>query len=272
MHPASAITKVREFSVYGVESVSHISLDQSGKLWISDNNENLIQTDQQGNQLQGDQLQRRIKTNGEDEGYHAVKQDGELVFTDRYKRVVNRITVNNYIVKFIKTGDWEPISVYSSHINGDILVGMVKGKKAKITRYNKTGDKILDIQKKNLIQRLYGEPHYITENQNGDICVSDNDKEAVVVVNKSGHYRFSYRGQQEKFLPQGICTDALGHILVCDFYDSSIHLLDQDGQFLFLLLKEQPGVSSPQCVCVDKDDNLYVGKNMHTTVTVYKYL
>jgi hypothetical protein len=40
---------------------------------------------------------------------------------------------------------------------------------------------------------MYWDPHYITESINGDICVSDAESKAVVVVvNKSGQDRFSY--------------------------------------------------------------------------------
>jgi DNA-binding beta-propeller fold protein YncE len=100
------------------------------------------------------------------------------------------------------------------------------------------------------------------------------NKETVVVVNKSGHHRFSYTGQGSEFYPYGICTDVLGHILVCNSFPFSdgVHLLDQDGQFLSLLLTQQHGVYRPFSVCVDDDNNLYVGQYGTNTVTVYKYL
>ncbi|XP_052672751.1 uncharacterized protein LOC128155189 isoform X2 [Crassostrea angulata] len=95
--------------------------------------------------------------------------------------------------------DWTPISIHSSHINGDMLVGMRKdGGGARVTRYNKKGEEIQNIQKDNKGQELYGTTHYITENINGDICTSDYDNKTVVVVNKSGQRRFSYTGQRSK--------------------------------------------------------------------------
>ncbi|XP_062605151.1 uncharacterized protein LOC134266961 [Saccostrea cucullata] len=88
--------------------------------------------------------------------------------------------------EFIKTGNWRPLSIHSSHINGDLLVGK------KIQR---------DVKG----QELYNDPHYITENINGDICTSD--KETLVVVNKSGDHMFSYTGQGSMFRPSGICKN-----------------------------------------------------------------
>ncbi|XP_062583897.1 uncharacterized protein LOC134245639 [Saccostrea cucullata] len=262
---SASVTKVREFNVPGVRNVFHVSLDQSDRLWISDNDGNFVQIDLQGNVIQ------RIKTSGGREGYHTVTQDGDLIFTDKDKKVVNRITQDNNITEFIKTGDWTPYSTHSSHINGDLLVGMIKIGEAKVTRYNKTGKELQNIQRDNKGQELYMLPHYITENINGDICTSDFNKGDVVVV-KSGKHRFSYKGQKSGFRPWGICTDVLGHILVCDSYNESVHLLDQDGQFLSLLLTPQQGVMHPRSVCVDDENNLCVGQQFTNTLSVYKYL
>ncbi|XP_062587761.1 tripartite motif-containing protein 2-like isoform X3 [Saccostrea cucullata] len=258
-------TKVRKFRVPGVDNAFHVSLDQSHRLWISDINSNLVQTDLQGNVIQ------KIETSGGTQGYHTVTQNEDLIFTDYDKNVINRITQDNNITEFIKTGDWRPLSIHSSHINGDLLVGMVTDEEAKVTRYNKTGKELQSIQRDNKGQELYGEPNYITENINGDICTSDYYK-GVVVVNKSGQHRFSYTGQKSKFHPYGICTDVIGHILVCDTDSKFLHLLDQDGQLLSLLLTKQQGVYNPGSVCVDDENNFYLGQYHANTLTVYKYL
>ena len=90
-------------------------------------------------------------------------------------------------------------------------------------------------------------------------------------MNKSGHHRFSYSGQQSGFLPYGICTDVVGHIIVCDGYfeNPTVDILDKDGQFLRFLLKETDITSS---VCMDDENNLHVGQYLTNKVTVFKYL
>ncbi|XP_065938124.1 uncharacterized protein [Magallana gigas] len=260
---SSSVTKVREYKVPGVIHVFHISLGKSGRLWVSATFGNLVQTDLQGNQLQ------KIRTSGVIGSYHTVTQDGDLIYTDQDNKVINRITQDNTITEFIKTEDWEPLSIHSSHINGDILVGMETDEVAKVTRYNKTGTEIQNIQRDNKGQALYSNPHYITENINGDVCVSDYN--AVVVVDNLGQYRFSYTGQGSEFIPYGICTDVLGHILVCDDFSGKVHLLDKDGQFLSLLLTPQQGVGSIRSVCVDDEKNMWVGQ-LDNIVKVFKYL
>ncbi|XP_078310565.1 uncharacterized protein LOC111136273 [Crassostrea virginica] len=263
---SSSVTKVREYSVPDVYNAVHVSADKSSRLWVSNNLGNLVQTDLQGNLLQ------KIQTSGTFQGYHTATQDGDLIYTDKKKKVIYRITPDKKITEFIKSGDWTPLSVHSSRINGDILVGMIKDGEAKVTRYSKTGKEIQNIQRDNQGQALYKKPHYITENINGDICTSDFNKDTLVVVNKSGYHRFSYTGQRSRFYPHGICTDVLGHILVCDKASDTVHLLDQDGRFLSVILSPQQGIACSRGVCMDDENNLYVGQYGTNTVTVYKYL
>lgn len=68
------LKQARKYKVPGVDRVYHISLDKSGRLWVSDLTGNLVKTDLQGNLLQ------RIQTGGK-HSYHTVTQDGDLMFT-----------------------------------------------------------------------------------------------------------------------------------------------------------------------------------------------
>lgn len=288
----SSVTKVREYKVPGVNNVYHVSLGKSGTIWISDSSGSLVQTDLEGNMLQN------LKTSGSDDGYFTVTQEENLIYADKEKKVINRKTHDDKITEFIKTGDWKPLGVYSSSINGDILVGMmkdeeakvtrynktgktgmIKDKEAKVTRYSKTGNEIQNMQKDEKGELLFKHPQYITENINGDISTSDYHKQAVVVINKSRKHRFSCRGQGVGFTPSGICTDVLGHIVVCNFIRGficfgiappNVHLLNRDGNFLRLIFSPLE-LKNPVSVCVDDDNNLHVG-TYHSNITVYKYL
>eukprot|EP00105_Crassostrea_gigas_P031685 XP_011454456.2 PREDICTED: uncharacterized protein LOC105347194 isoform X2 [Crassostrea gigas] len=259
----TSATKVREFKVQGVDSaIWHLSLDKSGKLWVSNMETSIVQTDLQGNQLQ------QIQTCG-GFGYHTVTRNGELIYADIRRKVINKITQGKKVTEFIRTGNWKPCSIYSSHINGNILVGMKDKDFTKVIRYNTTGKEIQTIQYDNKGSELYEYPNYITENINGDICASDSHKHAVVVVTESGQYRFSYKGRESDFTPYGVCTDILGQILVCDTSKNMVHLIDQNGQFLNLLFKHQ--VVCPHSMCVDDENNVYVSQ-FDSNVLVFKYL
>ena len=259
---ALSLRTLAEFRVPNVCNAFHVSLGKSNKFWVSDTVDSLVQTNPEGAVL------NRIRTSG-GEGYHTVTDEENLIYADRMMNVINKITEDK-IKKFTKTGDWEPLSIHSSRINGDILVGMIREGEAKVTRYNRTGREIQNIQKDNKGETLYVHPHYITENINGDICTSDIGKQAVVVVDGLGNYRFSYEGYENIFSPYGICTDTVGHILVCD-YKEAVYLLDQDGYFLQHIFTKKDLVF-PCSVCLDDKNNLYMGNAVTEIVKMYKYL
>lgn len=92
---------------------------------------------------------------------------------------------------------------------------------------------------------------------------------AVVVTDHKGKDRFSYTGpsSMSRLEPRGICTDPLSNILVCDNVSESVHVIDKDGQFQFLLrLKKDKwdifglsyNVHSQQLWIGSQDSKIYV--------------
>uniref|UniRef100_K1QRY3 Tripartite motif-containing protein 3 n=1 Tax=Magallana gigas TaxID=29159 RepID=K1QRY3_MAGGI len=121
---------------------------------------------------------------------------------------------------------------------------------------------------------IFKRPRYITENNNEDMVVSDTSG-AVVVTDCAGKFRFAYTGypQGTALDPLGVSTDALSHILVSDYYTSSIHVLDEDGQFLSYLSINLQCVSTPCSIFFDKKTHLlWVGSEYNNTVAIYTYL
>lgn len=168
------ITKVREYRVPGVDDVHHISFHKKGRLWYSDKFGNLVLLDEQMSEPLI--IPTTEKKGWAWHGFHTVTQGGDLFYIDRTTshNIIKKRTQNNRNPLFIETGDWRPVSLYSSRISEDILVGMRKGRQGKVVRYTIDGG----IEKRvirldNEDHHLYMEPHYITENTKGDVCVSD---------------------------------------------------------------------------------------------------
>ena len=179
---------------------------------------------------------------------------------------------------------WRPLCEDCSPSSVDLLVGMCRRDTdtdtrtftGKVMRYDNTGKHKQTIpHDDNTPHNLYKNPKYITENNNGDVLVSD--YEAVVVTSGERVHRFSYTGPYpalgSRLRPRGICTDVMSHILVSDECTRTVQMLDRNGRCLsFLLTDRSPGIYRPWiplglsydvtnhvlCVGSEKNNELYV--------------
>nr|XP_022308994.1 uncharacterized protein LOC111114804 [Crassostrea virginica] len=281
--------------VPGMYRIYHISVVSPDKLWVS-NSGKLQQVDATGHVLRTLDDEYKFWNGG---GGHTVSVEGDLVFIVKVRNseqstTSDRLWSQDGIHKMTSDGsittlltfdspDLSPDCIHSSHINGDLLIGLVKvsiPQKARVMRCDGTGRKIRDIERDEEGQKLYIYPNYITENKmNGDIVVSDLVKDALVVVDRSGRHRFDYKGHStdKSFRPCGVCTDVLGRILVSHtgyMYDDDseevccISLLDRDGRFLTRLLTQPGDDDGFNSLCVDDNNNIYVA--FYKKIKVFK--
>uniref|UniRef100_K1QNS7 Tripartite motif-containing protein 2 n=1 Tax=Magallana gigas TaxID=29159 RepID=K1QNS7_MAGGI len=265
----------QSLTLTGVDWCSHISCVTSDRVWVSDYRDNIMLTDTTGVPL------HRVEDSLSGLGLHTVNSESELIYIDRNYNINKLSKDMKTTTTFIETTDstWIPRCVYWSPSTGDLLVGMynIDTKTGKVTRYNQSGQLTQTIQHDNTGMGLYGDPLYITENNNGDVVVSDYDNEsgAVVVTERGGRHRFSYTGHPSGsgLDPCGICTDALSHILVCDGTTNTVQMLDMDGQFLSHLLIRPSGIFSPRGLSYDVNTHgLWVGSGANNTVVIYRYI
>ncbi|XP_078321205.1 uncharacterized protein LOC144621561 [Crassostrea virginica] len=186
------------------------------------------------------------------------------------------------LIKYTDT-TWVPRCVYCSPSSGDLLVGMYRYDEdtvihpGKVMRYDNTGKHKQTIpHDDNTLYDLYKAPWFITENNNGDVVVSDIER--VVVTSGEGVHRFSYRGPPSgsELFPRGICTDVMSHILVSDPYTSTVQMLDRDGQFLSYVLtyRQTPGMDyTPWGLSYDVTTHaVYVGSMENNTMSVCRHI
>lgn len=238
----------------------HISCLRSDKFWVSGVDE-IIEMNDIGNML------KKIDVKGSSGGHHTLTKEGELLFLNENR--VYKLALQGDLCVFCMPFTIS-YCVHSSKIDGDVLVGSKYG----VIRYKDTGDLLQIIPLENKEYTTDEISMYITENINRDVIVSCRFMNKVVAVGKAGRHRFEYRGHRPymylNFLPMGICTDVLGHILVySNGHVSNVQLLDINGHFLSILLTHTHEIGSG-ALSVDDKHSLYVGS--FGRIDVYRYL
>ncbi|XP_022311815.1 uncharacterized protein LOC111117042 [Crassostrea virginica] len=209
----------------------------------------------------------------------SVTRERELIFSNYSNRTVNTVRDGKSETLITTPEGLRPLTLSCTR-SGDILVHVCKGsgpqRKNKIIRYK--GQNI----KKEIGNDGQGYPIfkdgeyqlYMSENNNGDVCVSDVNADAVIVVEKTGRVRFRYDGtparREKSFDPRGIVTDTLSQIIVTDYNNNSLHILDENGEFLGCV--DDCGLTKPYALSVDSEGRLWVGLCGTGVIQVIEYL
>lgn len=205
----------------------------------------------------------------------AKNKMGEIVFSHLSDECVN-IVREGKISKLLDLSGWIPFGV-TFNADDDLMVCMRRedyqeskvgifsqGKLKKEIQFDETGKPLFSASRNNM---------YIKENANKDICVSDWNACAVIVLKSSGELRFRYTGNLSRsfkqFYPHGIVTDNYCRILVVDRKNDCLHVIDSNGKFLTYITCS---LQDPYVMSIDPDENLWVGEYDTGCVKVIKYL
>nr|XP_022311986.1 tripartite motif-containing protein 3-like isoform X2 [Crassostrea virginica]XP_022311987.1 tripartite motif-containing protein 3-like isoform X2 [Crassostrea virginica]XP_022311988.1 tripartite motif-containing protein 3-like isoform X2 [Crassostrea virginica] len=207
----------------------------------------------------------------------SVTRGRKLIYSVANSETVTIVSHGKSETLIITPQGWRPGRLSCTR-SGDILVQMQTGgrSKHKIIRYQGQNIK-REINKDGQGNPIFKDGFFslfMSENNNGDVCVSDPNAGTVVVVDKTGRVRFRYDGtpasREKAFSPRGIVTDALNQIIVADYNNNCLHILDQNGQFLRCV--DDCGLEHPFGLSVDSKGRLWVGFVDTGEIKVIQYL
>ncbi|VDI02423.1 Hypothetical predicted protein [Mytilus galloprovincialis] len=100
---------------------------------------------------------------------------------------------------------------------------------------------------------------------NDRVFYSDFIGYAVYCYDESGKQIWKYT--QDLSQPYGLCTDTYGNIIVADYMCHRIIVISKDGQNSKVLISEEDGLNSPQCICFKHNESSgficdFQGKNL----------
>lgn len=152
------------------------------------------------------------------------------------------------------------------------------GSRRMIAKLSKYGEIVATMEKNKEQTNIFGYPFRIAVNTNGDICVSDygDGTRGVTILQRDGTVKCWYKGQpatkasDQPFLPHGIVCDGNGYILVSDWNNDCVHVLDKDGNFMLYLVNAKDGLEGPNALGLDGRGYLWVGDS-HGVVRIFKY-
>ena len=209
----------------------------------------------------------------------ALTRERELIFSDNYSKTVKIVRHGRSETLITTPQDKVPCRLHCTR-SGDILIHMRNR-----DMNNKLVNKIIRYQGQRIKQEIYkdgqGNPIFtdgstslfMSENNNGDICVSDTNAHTVIVMEKTGRVKFRYDGtparRKEAFASGGIITDVLSQIIVADYNNNCLHILDQDGQFLRCV--DDCGLEKAYGLSEDNEGRLWVGCETRN-IKVIQYL
>lgn len=150
-------------------------------------------------------------------------------------------------------------------------------------------DDLLSLNRRHLIARFSADgtfisditisphdPHRLGLMNEDKVCFSDygkNNKRQLVVMDKMGTVLCVYEGRHElenPFYPLGTQVDQYENIIVADWNNDCVHLLDKNGEFSQFLVDQESDIERPCSLGLDTDGHLWVG-NATGHVHVFSY-
>ena len=190
----------------------------------------------------------------------AVTSNRDLLLSDYNNRRIKCVSKQKITTLF--STSWRPKNLCCRN-NGDIVVAFSDDYKVVI--YSRTGEIRQILDHINLRRPISVSVNKV--NQDIYICEEEyslfDSAGKVMAVGADYKLRYEYTGQGDSaFIPVEGCTDLMGHVLITDFNNHRVHMLDQEGRFIQYILTSQQGLHRPVTIDVDREGNVWVGEQV----------
>ena len=244
----------------------HLVCEQHGLTWVQTESKTLQLMDKNGSV-------KITIINDSDISDMAITSHKQLLLVDE-SSYIKSVSKEKKIDKMFKPS-WHPTGLCFLPTE-NIAVAFGYCGKVKVYHSNGTISQHLD-------NINFRHPFQVAANKkNWDMYVCDhesdgfNDPGKVIAIEADGELRYEYYGQgSQTFRPMGVCSDRMGHVLITDYGNHQINILDKDGNFIQYLLTSKHGLYNPVSIDVDSNGFVWVGRKIIKSkgqIKVAKYL
>jgi len=147
--------------------------------------------------------------------------------------------------------------------------------------FSPEGDFLYEISK-DALENIFIFPIHIASSSKVDtIAVCDHHARKVTVLDYNGKVQACYKGwnrfcfglfpETEEFVPNSVCSTSDGNYVIADLSQDCLHVLSPYGKFVGILRCENGDIiSNTSALCVDSEDNIWVGHYNQGTISVLK--
>jgi hypothetical protein len=199
-------------------------------------------------------------------------------------------------IHFAKTSKFFPIGL-SELRNSNIVIGgpthlcgskckdgdceLAKNSPGLLHVFSPEGEFLYEISN-DALENIFIFPTHIASSSKVDtIAVCDHHARKVIVIDYNGKVQSFYKGwgrlrfgflpETEVFIPISVCSTSDGNYVIADLSHNCLHVLSPYGKFIGILRCENGDIiSNTSALCVDSEDNIWVGHGSQGTISVLK--
>ena len=191
-----------------------------------------------------------------------ISTQGDIILSDISNNCITLISHGRIFStpKTICKLSWKPSGLCLLHNENIVVTSFDEGR---VAICSMSGKVIKELENK-----LFKHPYRVAQNKiTHALYIADRIDTGfkctgkILALDTDNKVLYEYKGSDDKkpFYPSGLCTDDLGHILITDLHNHSVHIVDKDGHFLQFLLTAKQGLTMPYNIDVDNQGNAWVG-------------
>ena len=266
---------VKSIQTMKIKKANIILQKKAGEFWVLHREKKqLVQYDDKGNK----QNTRMLDFNTVDMIWDATSDD--IIASDDTNNQLVRISSAGTIKTLFSTSPFSPGGLCQND-KLEIVVGLgtrlsQSTFRLKLAVFAPSDGRLLqEVERNDSKQPMFTKSIlHVKQNGNGDYLVSD--EERLVCVTRDGTFRWEYKITPENIFLTPVCSvfgiicDQFDNVIIGEWGNNKVVLVDGDGKVIKMLCAEKEGISGPVALTMDKHNVLWIGQ--HTNIKRVQYL